>query len=514
MTTNAVQTTTAPAPAAAAGHAGVKITNQAGDGYNAASAVKRVVRGWMATGADADAVIASDLSSLRDRSYDAFRNIPVATSAIKTPRTNVVGSGLVMQSRPARKILGLSDSEAEAWQDTTEHEFKIWADSKECDAERKRVFGELQGLSFQSALMAGDSFALLPLIKRNNNPYCLAVKLVEGHQVSTPPVHMNDTKVVEGIRSNAFNEAITYYFADRHPGSAIGLQRKWKAVPAMGKKSGRINVIHLYDPERIGQSRGIPYLAPVLEQLKQLVRLTDAELMAAVITSMLTVFVKKTGSSEGLEDSLDLPGTPPVAKEPTELKLGNGLIVDLDEDEDITTVDPTRPNSAFDPFFYAICKQIGAALEQPVDVILKQFEKSYSASRAALLQAWQFYKTRRTWLARHFCQPIYQEWLREAVIIGRINAPGFLEDSATRFAWSMAEWQGPAPGQLDPLKEVIAAEKRVDNDFSTRAKETAELTGGDLDANITQRIREEKKRRDGGLVIDEKPVSQSKGTSK
>ncbi|MBU1234879.1 MAG: phage portal protein [Proteobacteria bacterium] len=508
MITDSAQATPPPVPARSAG-TGVKITNQAGDAYSGASAMRRVVRGWMATGADADSIVRSDLNSLRDRSFDAVRNIPIATSIVKTPVTNVVGSGLVMQSRIAREVLGLSDTEAEAWQANTEHEFRIWSESVECDAARKLVFGEQQSLAFYSALMAGDSFALLPMIKRSNNPYCLAVKLIEAHQVSTPPAYMHDHNVVEGIRNNQHNEPTTYYFADRHPGSTWTGQRKWKAVPARGKRSGRINVIHLFTPERIGQSRGIPYLAPVLEQLKQLVRLTDAELMAAVITSMLTVFVKKNAGSDGLQDSFENDGQPEVAKAPTELKLGNGLVIDLEEGEDITTVDPTRPNSAFDPFFDAIVKQIGAAVEQPADIILKQFNKSYSASRAAFLQAWQFYKTRRVWLARHFCQPIYVEWLREAVIIGRIKAPGFLEDPAMRYAWAGAEWQGPAPGQLDPLKEVIAAVKRVDADFSTRSKETTELTGGDFDINVQQRTREEKKRRAGGLV----PV-ETQGTTK
>ncbi len=52
--------------------------------------------------------------------------------------------------------------------------------------------------------------------------------------------------------------------------------------------------------------------------------------------------------------------------------------------------------------------------------------------------------------------------------------------------WCGAEWNGPAQGQLDPLKEVNAAEKRVENGFSTREKETLELTGGDFDRNIKQ----------------------------
>lgn len=93
------------------------------------------------------------------------------------------------------------------------------------------MFGEQQSLAFYSTLLAGDSFALLPMIKRSNNPYCLAVKLIEAHQVSTPPAYMHDHNVVEGIRNNQHNEPSTYYFAARHPGSALTGQRNWKGDP-------------------------------------------------------------------------------------------------------------------------------------------------------------------------------------------------------------------------------------------------------------------------------------------
>ncbi len=46
--------------------------------------------------------------------------------------------------------------------------------------------------------------------------------------------------------------------------------------------------------------------------------------------------------------------------------------------------------------------------------------------------------------------------------------------------------------QLDPKKEVEAAELRVAGGFSTRQRETAELTGTDFYRNIKQRDREEK----------------------
>jgi capsid protein len=98
----------------------------------------------------------------------------------------------------------------------------------------------------------------------------------------------------------------------------------------------------------------------------------------------------------------------------------------------------------------------------------------------------------RTWLARDFCQPIFEEWLAEAVAKGRIQAPGFFADAAIRKAYSGAEWNGPAQGLLNPVQEVNAAEKRVQNGFSTRDREAQELNGSDFYKNANQRKGEEK----------------------
>lgn len=68
-----------------------------------------------------------------------------------------------------------------------------------------------------------------------------------------------------------------------------------------------------------------------------------------------------------------------------------------------------------------------------------------------------------------------------------------------RKAYTKAEWHGPSQGQIDPLKEVKAAEKRVENGFSTGERETAELTGGDYEMNIRQLAREKALRKEYGV---------------
>lgn len=109
------------------------------------------------------------------------------------------------------------------------------------------------------------------------------------------------------------------------------------------------------------------------------------------------------------------------------------------------------------------------------------------------------FRMRREWLIGNFCQPVYEEWLTEAVLKGRIEAPGFFDDPAIRAAWCGADWYGDAQGQLDPLKEANAAKVRVDEGFSTREREAAELTGMKYETVHAIRKREEAMRRADGL---------------
>jgi lambda family phage portal protein len=251
--------------------------------------------------------------------------------------------------------------------------------------------------------------------------------------------------------------------------------------------------------ERIGQARGVPVLAPIIEAAKQLGRYTEAELIAAVVSGMFTVFLSTESPDQPLgEESIPYDEQIDAADE-TSIELGNGAIVDLGPNGKVNTANPGRPYAGFSDFVVSICRQIGAALELPYEILIKQFSSNYSASRAALLEAWKMYKMRRSWFVSDFCQPVYEELVIEAIAKGRIDAPGFWTHPELRAAWLRAEWYGPTQGQIDPLKEVNAAKIRVEEGFSTRARETSELTGGDYETNIRQLEHEENLKANSGV---------------
>jgi len=482
------------------------MSHGSGYGSHGASQKKKSMIGWLTRQGSVIEDVEYNIPKLRERSRDLYMGAPLATGALKTIRTNVIGSGLKLNAQIDYEYLGMSLEEADRWQTKVEREFNLWAESLHCDAQNMNNFYELQQLAFLSSLMSGDSFALLPYFKRPNMPYDLRVQIIEADRVCNPSNVQNidkEHKIVNGVEINKRGEVVAYHIAQHHPNSISYATNDWKRVRKFGATTGRQNVIHLMESERPEQRRGVPILAPVIESLKQLSRYSEAELMAAVVSGMYTVFITTEDKSEADLGEFYAEDEQVDAGDDYSYELGNGAIVQLGENEKPEMANPGRPNQAFDGFVTSICRQIGSAIEVPYELLLKHFTSSYSASRAALLEAWKMFKMRRSWMANDFCQPIYEEWLSEAVAKGRIDAPGFFDDPIVKKAYSRSEWNGPSQGQLDPLKEVNAAAKRVEEGFSTRTRETTEMGNGDFFRNHSMRVVEERMRREDGLASSE-----------
>lgn len=459
-------------------------------GYTGARRDRKQTEGWKPTDGDADSVILPDLDALRDRSRDLERNSPLAAGAINTKVTSVVGTGLKPRAAIDRDILsGLTEEQADAWERAAEREFRLATGGKDFDVERQLNFYQSQDLVFRSTLSAGDIFVNLPRIGRPGNPYTLRANFIEADRVCNPQFKSDTAQLVAGVEKDQYGAPSKYHVAKFHPGNRRFVKsREWAEIKAFDDQ-GRPLCLHIYRKRRPGQSRGVPDLAPVVEMLKQISTYTDSELHAAVVSSFLTVVVKSSNPNPEFVDQ-DAKATERISTDG--LKLGSGAVIGLWPDEDISVVDPSRPNTAAEAFLRAMAEQVGVAIELPYELLVKHFTASFSAAQAALLEAWRFFMSCRSWLAAEYCQPIWEAVITESVILGRLSAPGFLADPAIRMAYLGCEWVGDAKGQINETVAVEAAKARVDGGFSTEAKETAALTGGDWERDERQRAKEQK----------------------
>ena len=486
------------------------------DPYKGASHSRRATSMWAPGAGSADADILGNLADLRTRSRDLARNAPMAAGALVTLETNTIGGGLHCEPEIPNQVLGISEEEADQLEEQFKQEFKLWGASVECDLSRKNVWEGIQQIAFRSWHESGDVGVLLPMLTRPGSVYETKVQLIEADRIENPFNRPNTELLVNGVEMDRSGAPVALHVLKRHPGDLYAIANMFASdrVETFGKRSGRRNAWLLMDETRPGQTRGVPYLAVAMEQLKQIERYTDAELMAAVVDGTFTVFIKSEQSEDFMPlASLPFGSTSTDAYGDNDYALDYGAVIPLRPGESIESADPKRPNRAFGEFVRAIAEQIGAGLGIPFELLIKHFTASYSAARAALLEADKMFQKKRGRFAHGFCQPVYEAVITEAILLGRLSAPGFFDDPVKRLAYLSCTWVGPSPGQLNPVNEAEAAKIRIDAGLSTLATETPAISGQDWREVHKQRVREHRVRvRDGLDILPQQPTRRIGGT--
>ena len=379
-----------------------------------ANTFKKSMKGWFFKGGSVKQDVYKNRSILTQRSRDLYMGAPLATGAIKTIATNVVGSGLKLKPTVDYETLGMTRENAQIIQKKIEKEFNYWASSK-IDQQGVMNFYQLQELVFLTTLLNGECFVKLNYFQTPLNPYFLKLQVIEPDRIFTPSG--KEKEYTEGVKFDSNGRIESYRITNKHPlDTDFSGKEEAKDVKVYGA-DGQLNLIHILFTERPEQVRGVPILAPIIESMKQLDRYTEAELTAAVVSGLYAVFIQTEGEQNGEAGQSAISEEEQIDKEDERsIEMAPGMFMQLDPGEKVVSTNPGRPNTAFDPFVTAILRQIGSALEVPYELLLKHFSASYSASRAALLEAWKMFRKRREWFVSNFTQPVYGEFLREGYL--------------------------------------------------------------------------------------------------
>lgn len=454
----------------------------------------RLRSSWLPGGGSADEALLPELSDLRERSRDLNRNDAHASGITNTMTTNVIGTGIRPQSRVDRESLGVTEKTAAIFQKKAERIWKRWFPY--ADAGERMDFYEIQELVDRQILENGEAI-ILPLMldnKEKKRPYSLALQIIESDRLATPPDKRSDKSIRSGVRIGENGEPVSYFIQETHPGDyrfTKTTDKKFTERPAINEY-GRKNVFHLYHVTRSGQTRGVPFFAPVLTYFKDLAEYAEAELVAARIAACFSLFITS-------EASMDLSVNPQYEQNihgQLIESLEPGMIKHLLPGESITSFNPQRPGATFEPFVDRILRAISAALGLPYELVAKDFSKTnYSSARAALLEARRYFKVRQEWLSRKLCQPVWEMLIEEAYLEGEIKAASFYDKK--RF-WLGATWIAPGWEWVDPLKEAKAAEVGLKNRIVTHSDLYA-AQGKDWEESFEQRKREIDKAKELGL---------------
>lgn len=369
-----------------------------------------------------------------------------------------------------------------------------------CDVSGILGFHDIERLLIRSMAESGEVF--VRMIKRpfgdSRVPFALQVLEADYLIDDDVPQAAEGNTVRMGIEVDQYLRPQAYHFYANHPGDTYAGNARTTGrrirVPAD-------EVIHLFLPERPGQTRGVTWFASALMRLHMLQGYEEAEVVRARASSALMGFIT---SPEG-----ELIGDAVYEGERVS-EFQPGVFKYLQPGESVTVPDLNSPDGQLEPFTRSMLRAVAAGVGVSFESISKNFsESNYSSSRLSLLEERDTYRVLQRYMIENFHQQVFEQWLDMAVLSGALNLPGY-ESNPDRYRasrWVPRSWEW-----VDPQREVDAYKTAVRCGFKTLGQVIAEQ-GGDLDDVLVARQAELAMLDEMDIVTDTDPSEVTSGGS-
>lgn len=447
----------------------------------------------------ADSVRAWARALVRDNAY--------AWNVVDTIVSNVVGGdGISAQSCYETPV----GDDVEDVNDARDALFAQWCEV--CDINGKLNFYEIQNLAMREVVEAGE--VLVRIIKTPGKTYkgitrpvSLALEIIEADRLSlerdtyaAKSAAQSGNRVIRGVELDDLGKPVAYWIYKQHPNSpyVVGNQIP-ERIPAS-------EILHIFRRDRVGQTRGVSWLAPAMSWTRDLGVYVDNEIQASAVASCFTAVIKTDSPAGSLlapqdEDTTDDNGNSLEYLEP-------GMVARLKPGESIEGINPGRPNAAADPWIRLMLRGICAGTGTSYEAVSKDFSNtSYSSSRTSKLEDRPRYRRWQNMLIDGLCQPVWDEFCNAAARDGIENFPTSTELLDNRRKVAPVEWQRPEWEWVDPTSEQNAAQASIDNFMSTYSDELGSR-GRSWRSTFYQASKERKLRLKLGLLTPAEQQSQ------
>jgi len=187
-------------------------------------------------------------------------------------------------------------SSSEAW---NKDAFTAWQDwQKFADLSSRQTFGTLQGIIARALFIDGEIF-ILKTRGDTGNP---RIQLIESHRIKTPSNRKAEAGnvIVDGVELDPRGRPVAYWV------ESDAVTSSGMVVATADTILSRIPadyVVHVVEPGRTGQVRGLPFCYPVINALHDLDDLQVFEMKAAKEAASVTNVIK-TKSGEVTDEEL------------------------------------------------------------------------------------------------------------------------------------------------------------------------------------------------------------------
>ena len=451
---------------------------------------------WRPPLKSADGDMLRDAGVIRARARDLRRNHPYAQQAVRASRLGVIGKRLRYSCRPDYRFLGISPDEAARWGQEFERLWETYAHGRGAfvDAGRRLNFTQMMSLAHDCLFTDGEFVAGVEWDWRRRWRTCL--QAIDADRLSNPNGAPETPWLKAGVALDDMSAPIGYHIRDSHPSDSMLIGARYNTHSFVPRETqwGRPVMLHVYEMERPGQTRGISAFASVIATMKMGAEYTETALQQAILqSSYAAVLVSQANYKDALEIINGM--SPDEAKTVTELAEEN-LLAAMEHHErirlrfngaqipvlwpgdDLKMMSPATGAVSIGEFQAHATKSYAAGTgTDPIQVSQDYSQVNYSSVKMAAATSYRHYEARRQILIDGVAHPTVAGYLEEVVHSGALHLPKGIKphefyDAQNALCAGVFLTQG-APS-LDPLKEAQAMQLELGMGMATLQDSLAE----------------------------------------
>lgn len=444
---------------------------------------------WNATPEDIDKDIRYSLADLRTIARDLEQNNDYIKRYINLLKTHIVGPKGVTLQASFKNVKGELDTKVN---DAIEKQWALWSHRPEVTA--RLTLAEVQRLVIGT--VARDGEAIVRLVYGSRNAHGLAIQLIDpvALDVSLNQEFQDGREIKMGVEVSEWGEPLAYYLktSRRGKGAVVIEGTDYIRVPAD-------EIIHVFRPDRVGQTRGFPWIHTSIRRLKMLQGYEQAELVAArVASSKMGFFTRMPGSDtsyEGEGQEHDDAGNIITDARPGSFEL-------LPEGVEFRPWTPEHPSGNYSAFVKTTLRGIAAGLGGiSYNTLANDLESvNFSSLRQGLLEERNYYMTIQEWFIDSFMKPLYIKWLRASVLSQKLEIPVKKLDDYAHANFIPRRWTW-----VDPAKDVRAAIDSINAGLKSRSEVISEQ-GRSIEDVLHELKREDMLAQSLGLDLNKTPA--------
>jgi len=382
--------------------------------------------------------------------------------------------------------------------------FRRWAESKLCDAQRRRTWPALLRAAVHEAVVGGD--CLGNRIERPGMapPFDAAVQLIESERIASPARGVITSEMRNGVEVDDLGAPVAYHIvAWSETGSSLV---HGDTVRLYADKADLLGL----DYERVGQTRGMPLISQGLTRIADVDEVHEAVTTAIKLTAIFVLVLKSMspqGADRWLSQSVNRsagPGGEAGANVRNVLGQRPGTILNAPKDAQLETVKHGNPPAGFDVWNRIAAGIIAAGAGIPREVAFGDFGSlNFSQARMVNMYAEETLGVLRNDVVGCFAEPMYRWITARAVRDGTVPRDPSRADGIP----AAGSWTRPPEVEYDRLAGIKASREAIDSNLSTHAREVRKR-GLDPEAVLRDRADEMARMIEDGTLPPTTPGAQ------